>query len=807
MKKLIEITSLMRISFCVVTLICCALPFSSNAQHTKLLDLSGAGNGSSPQGSLVSDGIFLYGMTFNGGVNDLGTIFKIKPNGSSYTKLLDFDGATNGSNPYGSTLISDGTFLYGMTNTGGANDSGTIFKIKPDGTGYSKLLDFSGSANGSSPRGSLISDGTFLYGTTYRGGANDSGTVFKIKPDGTGYLKLLDFSGFANGSYPLCTLISDGTFLYGATYNGGANYLGTIFKIKPDGIAFSTLLNFSGVTDGSYPLGSLYLDGTFLYGTTYQGGTNNLGTIFKIKPNGTSYSKLLDYAGITNGSYPFCSFISDGTFLYGMTFQGGINDLGTLFKIMPDGTSYSKMLDFAGSSNGTYPVSSLITDNIYLYGMTSGGGTNDLGTIFNYALPAAITAVTPSSLNICTGSNIAVSYTTGGVFNAGNLFIAQLSDAAGNFAAPVNLDTLPATSSGTITCTIPSNTPGGAGYRIRMVSTNPAIISNDNGTNIVVNVTPVITTIAPASRCDSGTVNLGAAANAGTLDWYAASSGGSSLGTGTVFTTPSLTLTTVYYVSAGNNGCESARTAVTATVTVITATTPASRCDVGTVTLGATASAGILNWYASSSGGSSLGSGISFTTPSISSTTPYYVDATYASCTTVRTAVTATVNPLPVITTSGNTTICTGSNTILTVSGGMLYSWNPTGETTTAITVNPTATTTYTVTVSDGNSCSDTAQITVIVDQCTGTADEYIERSVIIYPNPFISSATVVLQGFDIQASTSMILFDVFGKELRQVQIVQEQFNIWRDELPAGIYYYRLNGTNGSPITGKIVIE
>ena len=147
---------------------------------------------------------------------------------AQYTKLLDFEGNGHEGNPL--SLISDGTFLYGMTNGTGLSGMGTIFKIKPDGTGYSKLLDFSGAANGRIPAGSLISDGTFLYGMTDAGGINDMGTIFKIKPDGTGYSKLLDFVGFANGRNPSASLASDGPFLYGMTRQGGTTELGPPFK-------------------------------------------------------------------------------------------------------------------------------------------------------------------------------------------------------------------------------------------------------------------------------------------------------------------------------------------------------------------------------------------------------------------------------------------------------------------------------------------------------------------------------------------------------------------------------------------------
>ena len=74
-------------------------------------------------------------------------------------------------------------------------------KIMPDGTGNTMLLDFAG-ANGSNPMGSLISDGTFLYGMTSLSGTPGYGSIFKIMSDGTGYDKSLDFAAAANGSQP-----------------------------------------------------------------------------------------------------------------------------------------------------------------------------------------------------------------------------------------------------------------------------------------------------------------------------------------------------------------------------------------------------------------------------------------------------------------------------------------------------------------------------------------------------------------------------------------------------------------------------
>ncbi len=353
------------------------------AQFTKLFDFAGTTSGSAPIGSLISDGTFLYGMTFAGGTNNDGTIFKIKPDGTDYLKLYDFDETTTGMGPCGA-LYSDGTYLYGMTKSGGANNKGTIFKIKPNGSNYTKLLDFSGITTGSSPYYcTLISDGTYLYGTTEQGGTNNYGVVFKIKPDGTGFTKLLDFV-HTNGLSPSGSLFFDGTYLYGTTAGGGVNSLGTLFKIKPDGTDYSRMLDFSGTSNGRSPLGTLISDGTYLYGMTSSGGANSNGTIFKIKPDGTAYAKLHDFNVSSSGNGAQGDLTSDGTFLYGMTQTGGANNNGTIFKILPDGSGFVKLYDFAIIS-GKQPRGSLIYLNTDMYGVAPQGGASSNGTFFKYA--------------------------------------------------------------------------------------------------------------------------------------------------------------------------------------------------------------------------------------------------------------------------------------------------------------------------------------------------------------------------------------------------------------------------------------
>jgi hypothetical protein len=176
---------------------------------------------------------------------------------------------------------------------------------------------------------------------------------------------------------------------------------------------------------------------------------------------------------------------------------------------------------------------------------------------------------------------------------------------------------------------------------------------------------PTIASTTPSGRCGSGSITLGATASAGTINWYTVSTGGTSVATGTSYS-PTVSVTTTYYVDATNNSCTTpTRTAITATVTAIptvASTTPASRCGTGTITLGATASAGTINWYTVSTGGTSVATGPSYST-TISETTTYYVDATNNSCTTSsRTAVVATVNSCT-ITWTGATSNAWNTNT------------------------------------------------------------------------------------------------------------------------------------------------
>ncbi len=297
----------------------------------------GSADGKQPgYGSLILNGAALYGMTGEGGGSGLGTIFKINTNGTGYAVLHFFaGGASDGANPMGS-LIAKGTWLYGMTWHGGTNDTGTLFKIGTNGTGFALVHTFSGDvSDGAYPYGSLVSKGSMLYGMTTWGGAIGVGTIFKINANGTGFAQLHSFSGATDGQLPYGSLMIKGSALYGMTNQGGSGNEGTIFKINTSGTGFTTLHHFSGsATDGAYPLGSLISKGSNLYGMTNRGGSSTYGTIFKINVNGKGFAVLHSFISDTvDGTVPQGSLIMKGSLLYGTTMAGGPSDNGIIFSL------------------------------------------------------------------------------------------------------------------------------------------------------------------------------------------------------------------------------------------------------------------------------------------------------------------------------------------------------------------------------------------------------------------------------------------------------------------------------------------
>jgi len=364
----------------------------TNGSGFRTLHVFAAGEGSEPQAALALIGGTLYGTTYAGAAGD-GTIFSINTDGSGFDTLhaLAADGS-EGSGPSDGLAVIDGT-LYGTTTYGGANGNGTIFTVSPDGSYFKVLYTFTAldpyyddNYDGANPvAGLLVYDG-MLYGTASSGGpiqySGYFGTIFQINPDGSGFDVDYDFDNtttYTDGNYPQGTLVAGGHTLYGMVEYGGLYGYGTLFKVNGDGSGFSLLHEFSG-TDGEYPVGSLLLAGNTLYGLTPGGGANYEGNVFSINTDGTGFTNLYSFTGGLDGSQPDGGLILVSNLLYGTTSAGGSNHLGTVFCIGPDGSGFTSLHAFAGG-DGSSPQAGLVAGGGTLYGEAYSGG-NGLGTLF-----------------------------------------------------------------------------------------------------------------------------------------------------------------------------------------------------------------------------------------------------------------------------------------------------------------------------------------------------------------------------------------------------------------------------------------
>jgi len=224
--------------------------------------------------------------------------------------------------------------LYGNATAGGTSGGGIVFKLDQHGK-ETILHNFTGGADGSAPIGTLVADnhGNF-YGTAGTGGADGVGTVFKIDAAGK-YTLLYTFTGGADGGFPESPLVLDPAGnLYGTTDIGGASGFGNVFKVDTKGNE-TPLYNFTGGADGGSPsYAGLVRDAAGnLYGTAPTGGTkSDFGVVFKIDTTGKE-SVLYRFKG-TDGRIPDGSLAIDSHGnLYGTTTLGGAYNGGVIYKI------------------------------------------------------------------------------------------------------------------------------------------------------------------------------------------------------------------------------------------------------------------------------------------------------------------------------------------------------------------------------------------------------------------------------------------------------------------------------------------
>ncbi|MEO5714035.1 MAG: choice-of-anchor tandem repeat GloVer-containing protein [Luteolibacter sp.] len=380
------------------------------------------------------DGSFV-GSTKAGGTYGCGTLFKMTASGV-FTPVVDFSGnsgAQRGNGPVALMETADGS-LCGITTGGGLNSMGTVFKVRPNGE-FVIITDFEGSTGSHRGTGpnmlSQARDGT-LFGVTATGGSSNLGTVFRIaadqhlvvadvppdhpgikflfeKPEG-GYLALASDPGFyydvaLNGVLSPVSYFSGASFgsgrylntvvpgrdgnLYGAVSDNLLGPFGFIFKLSLSG-EYATLHAFTGDILDNNGRDPQFLaegsDGNF-YGTAGSGGqgyplAGNNGTIFRITTGGV-FETLVHFGLPAYSNLPISPRAavikgSDGN-IYGTSFKGGPDNLGTVFSVTAGG-ELDLVKGFSGNSNfrgpgrfnGLFPVAELVEDeNGSFFGVTT----------------------------------------------------------------------------------------------------------------------------------------------------------------------------------------------------------------------------------------------------------------------------------------------------------------------------------------------------------------------------------------------------------------------------------------------------
>ncbi len=394
---------------------------SSAATYKLLYTFTGYSDGALPEGALIFDAEGnLYGTTAAGGAFGGGTIFELSPNSDgSWTRtiLYSFNYPTDGGSPTGARLMDQHGNLYGTAQQSGIQNGnctvgcGTVFALVKQGDTwkYSILHSFHGMPDGALPSGTLVADAAGnLYGTTVSGGADDvcfegCGTVFQLSKTSKGWKEQVIHTftnAFLDGAYPAGTLAIDRAGnLYGSTSIGGLTGYGTVFALRNTGTGIWTeniLYNFCSqvdCADGNAAAGGVTLANGRLVGNAQNGGgTGFYGSFFDLTPSPKEWNINYFNFDITAGAAPISPVLYSGGNFYGVTEQGGNQNLacnliygdGVVYEVKGNGTNLSEtvLYSFSGS-DGCGPVGGLVADkNGNLFGTTMFGGSANDGVVF-----------------------------------------------------------------------------------------------------------------------------------------------------------------------------------------------------------------------------------------------------------------------------------------------------------------------------------------------------------------------------------------------------------------------------------------
>ena len=323
------------LSLCVTaTLLLIVDPPAQAQTGAVLYNFTGRGDGAYLFTHLTPDGAGnFYGTTARGGVG-YGTVFELSPNGSggwSESVLYSFTGGVDGAYPDLSYLIfDDAGNLYGTAYQGGTSGYGVVFELIPVEGSWTEtvLYSFANDGDGALPANGLMFDPAGnLYGSTYIGGDNNDGTVFKLSQSGGVWTEQVIYEGDGQCGNQSPGLIMDAT---GNIFGGTVN---TIFELSPNGNGgwTPTLIQVVSGTGDCAEATPLFDKAGNLYGTTKVGGANVAGTVYKLTPVTTGKKKgtwteriLYSFKGVTDGYEPQAGIVFDAAGnIYGTTLYTG----------------------------------------------------------------------------------------------------------------------------------------------------------------------------------------------------------------------------------------------------------------------------------------------------------------------------------------------------------------------------------------------------------------------------------------------------------------------------------------------------
>ena len=237
---------------------------------------------------------------------------------------------------------------------------------------------FTGGNDGSGPGARLtIDDQGNLYGMAPTGGANGLGTIYQIHPDGNSWtLNVIHtFTGGSDGaSGSAGQMLLRGGLLYGAATAGGIYGKGTVFELKPTQSGewiFRTIYSFRGQPDAGFPYGGLLFDTAgHLFGTTYYDGAYNLGAVYELFPQSTgewNERVLYSFQGGSDGQNSISNLVFDvAGNLYGTTSEGGLGS-GVIFGLTP--TANARWREnvphrFQGPPDAAFAYNGMVADGL-----------------------------------------------------------------------------------------------------------------------------------------------------------------------------------------------------------------------------------------------------------------------------------------------------------------------------------------------------------------------------------------------------------------------------------------------------------